>query len=89
MMFGYGNHWDFWQFALMGIAMVAFWGFVVWAVVALARNNKPTHHHHDDDARQILDRRLANGDLDAEDYRRLVDALKHDSRLGNSVGIDG
>ena len=38
MMFWDGGHWVFWQAAVMWVAMVAFWGIVIWAVYALITN---------------------------------------------------
>ena len=35
MMFWYGAHWAFWQAGLMWVAMIAFWGLLIWGVYAL------------------------------------------------------
>jgi thiosulfate dehydrogenase [quinone] large subunit len=68
-------------------ATVGFWGLIIWAVLALAKIHRAIHQLHDDDARQILDRRLARGELDAEEYRRVVETLTHDMRVDASVGV--
>jgi putative membrane protein len=82
MMFGYGGHGDFWQVALMGIGMVVFVGLLVWALFAFFRNGDPqSRTHHADDARTILDRRLAKGEIDADEYRRLVGLVAHGTAI--------
>jgi putative membrane protein len=83
MMFWYGNAgWPFWEVALMWVGMIAFWGLLIWAVYALitsaTRRTSPeprSEEHRGDDARRILDERLARGEIDAEEYRRLRDVL--------------
>jgi uncharacterized membrane protein len=87
MMFGYGGNGQFWQYALMGIVMIAFWGFVIWAVFGFIKSDSRGHHHHDRDARMILDSRLARGELDVEEYRRLVDALSHQSNASVEASV--
>jgi putative membrane protein len=83
MMFWYGNAgWPFWEVALMWVGMIAFWGLLIWAIYALitsaTRRTGPQprgEEHRGDDARRILDERLARGEIDAEEYRRLRDEL--------------
>ncbi|HLQ54294.1 MAG TPA: hypothetical protein VK162_08480 [Streptosporangiaceae bacterium] len=75
MMFWYGGGWAFWEVALMWIAMIAFWGLLIWAVYALvvSATRKPDDDRRPraDSAARILDERLARGEIDAEEYRRL------------------
>ena len=78
MMFWYGNAgWAFWQMALMSVFMIAFWGLLIWAVYALiARTTpKPGAGPAGDGAQRILAERLARGEIGADEYRRLRDAL--------------
>ncbi len=84
MMFWNGGGWSFWEVALMWVGMIAFWGLLIWAVSALvtsaSRRPGDEHHHHydhqqEDSARSILDERLAKGDIDSDEYRRLRDVL--------------
>ena len=81
MMFWYGNAgWAFWQVALMWVGIIAFWGLLIWAVYALitSASRRPgpgSGEHHGDDARRILDQRLARGEIDTDEYRRLRDVL--------------
>jgi len=78
MMFWYSNAgWAFWQIALMWVFMIGFWGLLIWAVCALITNltRKPGAGQTGDGARRILDERLARGEIDAGEYRRLRDAM--------------
>jgi len=78
MMFWYGNAgWAFWQIALMWAFMIAFWGLLIWAAYALITRatRKPGAGPAGDGARRILDERLARGEIDADEYRRLRDAM--------------
>ena len=64
---GYGFGW---MGPVMGVSAVLWWVLVVAVVVAVARWLRTA-----DEARQILDRRFARGEIDAEEYadrRRLL-----------------
>lgn len=79
MMFWYGGHWAFWEAALSWLLMIGLWGLIIWAVYNLALGRRPpTHHGPGPDARQILDARLARGDIDTDTYRRLRDLIGSD-----------
>ena len=82
MMFWYGSHWAFWEVTLMWVAMIAFWGLVIWAVWALVTSatRRPDHDRRGDDAHSILDQRLARGEIDEQEYRRLRDLLGGEDR---------
>ena len=81
MMFWYGGGWAWWQAGLMWLAMIAFWAFLIWAIYALVtgvmrREGEPGHGGQPPGgARRILDERLARGEIDAEEYRRLREVL--------------
>ena len=79
MMFGYGSGWPFWEVALMWVGMVAFWGLLIWAVYALVVNatRRPDRDRdtQSGSALGIVDERLARGEIDAEEYRRLRDLI--------------
>jgi uncharacterized membrane protein len=77
MMFGYGGGWPFWEVALMWVGMIAFWGFLIWAVYALVTTatRKPDAGQRGEDPRQILDGRLSRGEIDTEEYQRLRDLI--------------
>ena len=53
---------------LMTVGMVAFWGIVIWAGVTLARRDVAPSER----PQETLDRRLASGEIDESEYRRLV-----------------
>ena len=87
MMFWYGGHWAWWQGGLMWIAMIAFWGLLIWGGYALITNatREPSTRDGSDDAVRILDRRLASGEIDAAGYQRLRDLITtgdHQSPVG-------
>ena len=74
MMFWYGGHWAFWQASLMWIGMILFWALLIWVIYALvtAATRKPPRGDDDGgNARRILDQRLARGEIDDAEYRRL------------------
>jgi putative membrane protein len=82
MMFWYGGHWAFWQESLMWVGMIAFWGLLIWGLYVLIsgagrKSGGKDHTGGDDsaDARRILDRRLASGEIDPAEYRRLRDLI--------------
>jgi len=86
MMYWYGSHLAFWQVALMWLGTVAFWVLVAWAVFALVRTASGGSSLWAGDARppqnaqRILDERLAKGEIDVEEYRRLRHALNASDR---------
>jgi putative membrane protein len=79
MMGWYRGDWGAPAFMGMGV-MLLFWGsiigLVVWAVVRTTRT-EPTRSVNTESARSILDRRLASGEIDADEYastRRTLEA---------------
>jgi putative membrane protein len=75
---GSGVHW--WGWLLMSLGMVAFWGLVIWAVwfVVTSLTHSSQSARRSGEAKRILDERLARGEIDAEEYRRLRDLLRDD-----------
>ncbi len=79
--FGWGNGvpWMMWEFGwmwFMPLFMVAFWGLVIWAVVALAQGlSRPGGSDsglgRKDSAQEILRRRYALGEITREEYQKL------------------
>jgi uncharacterized membrane protein len=58
--------------------MVAFWGVITWAVWYFVTGQSRWARHDSGspgDARRILDERLARGEIDPEEYRRLRDLI--------------
>ncbi len=75
---GGGMHW--WGWLLGFVGMVAFWGLVVYAgwylITAPSRSRPPAPGHPGfPPAKHILDERLARGEIDVEEYRRLRDLI--------------
>jgi putative membrane protein len=79
MMFGYGGGWPAWELALMSAGMIAFVGVLVWAVYALVvsatRNPGRDRDPQPGNSARILDERLARGEIDTGEYRRLRDLI--------------
>ena len=86
MMFGYGGAgggWPVWAVALMWIGMLAILGVLIWVGYTLMTNASRGSHEqrrgdqgaherrNGADARGVLDERLARGEIDAAEYRRL------------------
>jgi len=82
MMSGYGSHWAVWQVAVMGIVMIGVLGLLVLAAYALIRNANRGSNREErgDNARRTLDQRLANGEIDEEEYKRLCGLIAGENR---------
>ncbi len=74
--------WGGWM--LMTLMMVVFWGFVIWIAVNLVRRRPDGFAGPNRTPRDILDERLARGDIDEEEHRRRLDALS--ASLTDSAG---
>lgn len=69
MWYGYGNlGWLGWT--LMSLSMVAFWGLLIWAVVALTRGAGPRREPPAPEAQDVLARRFAAGEIDIPTYEQ-------------------
>jgi putative membrane protein len=77
-----------WEF-LMGVGMIVFWGVIVLGVIWLVRGGNGGSAAQNlppaavpaapmETAKDILDRRLANGELSLEEYRERRAAMEHD-----------
>lgn len=77
MMFWYGGGWALWQVALMTLGMMASLALLIWAVYALlvASNRSASPRQRGDAPQQILQQRLARGEIAKEEYRRLRELL--------------
>jgi putative membrane protein len=69
----YGNHMDDWGpgwWIVMGLMMIVFWGLVIVGGVWLVRTLMAERHGHGGEKPvELLERRLANGEISAEEYR--------------------
>ena len=64
---------------LMMLTMLAFWGFVIWGIVSLYRRNTShgaTRVPSAQSAQNILNERLAKGEISEEEYRSRSEVLK-------------
>jgi putative membrane protein len=88
MMWYWGAGFPWWGWLIGLFAMVLFWGVVIWAVfslvTALGRRPDEDRRRRGRDAMAILDERLARGEIDAEEYRRLRAVLR-----GEDLEADG
>jgi putative membrane protein len=82
MMGWYGDGaWGWGGWLVMTLTMVAFWGLVVWALVAIFRGttrsgDRNNHGRRSRDAMEILDKRFARGEIDADEYHARQDVLR-------------
>jgi len=67
--------WDGGDWVGMGLLMVLFWGAVVFGGFWLVSRLRAVQPQTPSSARQILDDRLARGEIDAEEYRARRDVL--------------
>ena len=72
----WNEDWSGWSWTLMTIGMLAFWGLVIWAIVALVRASNRSKHSDSGAAEQTLDERLAAGEIDADEYHHRLDVLR-------------
>lgn len=73
---GGGVHWWAWMLGFLG--MVAFWGLVIWGLwylVSGAPRSAARHQPTPPPAKQVLDERLARGEIGEDEYRRLRDLI--------------
>jgi putative membrane protein len=80
MMHGWGNQgWGLGMWIVMAVAMVIFWAIVVFGIVALVRHFGHTHDQPSGTppgAEAILRERLARGEIDEEEFRKTLAALR-------------
>ncbi|MFF6776525.1 SHOCT domain-containing protein [Streptomyces sp. NPDC012637] len=80
MMFWYGDGMNGWGWFAMAAGMVLFWGLLITAVVLIFRSldraaGRPVRQGPTA-PEQILGERLARGEIDEEEYRRRLSALR-------------
>jgi putative membrane protein len=62
-------------FGIPGLGMIIFWGLIILLVVWLARSVSGERPSERKSARQILDERYANGEIDRQEYEQKKQAL--------------
>ncbi len=72
----WNDSWSGWNWALMMIGMVAFWGLVAWAIVGLFRSPNRPRSRRSDSAEEILAGRLAAGEIEGDEYQHRLDVLR-------------
>jgi putative membrane protein len=80
--YGYGGGWPVWEIALMWIAVIIFIGLFSWGIYALAGGSRRRTNELGEgagDPARILDERLARGEIDADEYAQLQEALASSS----------
>lgn len=89
MMFGYGETWPLWQLVVMGLAIIFFVGVILWAayllVIGATRRNVGGPIR--EEPRGTLDRRLAQGEIDPEQYRRACELIDSDGPAKTGTGV--
>jgi putative membrane protein len=74
MFYAHNIGWAGWF--VMSIGMVAFWALVIWGIVVLIRGTSPQPPRADPERPlDVLQSRLARGEISVEEYERLRDAL--------------
>jgi putative membrane protein len=78
MMWYWGNGMHWWGWLLGAAAMVAFWSLLFWGIwyFVSGTTRRPDQEQGHRNAEGILDERLARGEIDADEYRRLRDLLR-------------
>lgn len=74
--------WSWWGWLLMSVGMVAFWGLVAWVVVTLVRSPGSPAASPRPSAQQLLAERFAKGEIDEDEYRARLEALRSGPRVG-------
>ncbi|HET9896332.1 MAG TPA: hypothetical protein VFQ44_15510 [Streptosporangiaceae bacterium] len=71
----YDWNWEFWPTELIRIGMIALIVMAIWAVYRLVTQHKPARAEYEEQAQQILDQRLARGEIGDAEYIRLRDLI--------------
>lgn len=74
--------WGAWL--LVTLAMVTFWGLAFWAVATAVRTGARGAAAREDTPEQILAERFARGEIDEDDYRRRLEALRGEQAVGRA-----
>ena len=76
MHWNWNDSWSGWNWALMMIGLVAFWGLVAWAIVSLVRSPSRPRSRGSDSAEETLAGRLAAGEIEVDEYQHRLDVLR-------------
>lgn len=64
---------------VMSLWMIVFWALVIWAFINLARSTGHAPPPGERTPEEILAERLARGDIDENEYRQRLEALRSTS----------
>ena len=84
-MWWYDGDWSWAAWLAMTAGMLAFWGLVIWAILALVRGSAGDVSPRETTPEQILAERFARGEIDEDEYRARLTALR-DSHTSTPVG---
>lgn len=70
------HSWGAGDWLVMSLLMLIFWGALVAGAVWLVRNARRPLEHSTTGARQILDEKLARGEVTEEEYRARLEVLR-------------
>ena len=76
----------------MWALMIAFWGLLIWAGLRLDHHTSPASPAWGpagEARRRILDERLARGEIDTDQYRRLRDAMTQEGSRSKAPAGSG
>ncbi len=68
---------DWWW---MSIVMLTFWGLLIAVILSAFRARDAAPPTRSDDPISVLDRRLARGEIDLEEHRARVEAIRRSAR---------
>ena len=68
---GDGMGWSGWWMLFGGLLWIAFWGAVIYLIVAFVRNSGRSATAPQDDPVAILKRRYARGEIGRDEYERM------------------
>lgn len=74
--YGYGTGPGWAGFLAMIVTMVLFWGGLAALVVLVVRRVPVLRAHHRESAEEVLAQRLARGEIDEDEYTRLLAVLR-------------
>ena len=75
---------EWWAWIPMSVGMIVVWGLVIWAAVRLIQ--APPRRERGSSALEILDERLARGEIGVEQHRELREALTGAPRVREPAG---
>ena len=75
-MWWYEGGWSWGGWLIMMLGMLVFWALAIWAILSVVRTSTGAVAPGEGTPEQILAERFARGEIDEDDYRRCLDALR-------------